>query len=232
MSFLERTEMLLGEDSSKKLAASSVALFGLGGVGGGALEALARAGIGEFHLIDADVFSDSNLNRQLLATRNTLGMKKVDAAKDRVLSINPDAKVYTYPIFFGPDSEGIDFSCFDFVIDAIDSVSGKLEIIKRCSELGIPMVSCMGCGNRLDPSKLHITDLFKTEYDPLAKAIRKKCREFGIKHLRVVASNETALHPVDAEGKPSRIPGSTTFVPPAAGFLLAQEAVSVLLAKE
>lgn len=231
MPFLERTEMLLGAESSRTLGASSVALFGLGGVGGGALEALARAGIGEFHLIDADSFVESNLNRQLLATRNTLGMKKVDAAKDRVLSINPDAKIYTYPIFFGPDSEGIDFSRFDFVIDAIDSVSGKLEIIKRCSAAGIPMVSCMGCGNRLDPSKLHITDLFKTEYDPLAKVIRKKCREFGIKHLRVVASSEMALRPVNEEGESSRTPGSTPFVPPAAGFLLAQEAVSVLLGR-
>ena len=220
--------MLLGSESSKRLARSSVAVFGLGGVGGGAVEALARAGIGELHLIDMEVFTESNLNRQLLSTRDTIGKAKVDVAKQRILSINPDAKVYTYPLVFGPESQRPDFFCFDFVIDAIDSISGKVEIIRRCAEAEIPMISCMGCGNRMDPSQLYVTDLFKTEYDPLAKIMRKRCRDMGIKHLRVVASKEMPMPAAQPE-EGVHVPGSTPFVPPVAGFLLAKEAVAVLL---
>lgn len=225
--------MLLGEDSLRKLADSSVALFGLGGVGGGALEALARMGIGEFHLIDADVFSLSNLNRQILSTRESVGKKKVDVARERVLSINPEAKVFTYPVFYLPEDETIDFSRFDFVIDAIDTVKAKLGIIERCHRLGIPIVSCMGCGNRLDPSKLTLTDLYKTQGDPLSKVMRKRCRELGIDSLPVVYSTEEPIKPkfeVESDSPVRRdVPGSAALVPPVAGYLLAYHCVMSLL---
>lgn len=233
MDFLQRTEMLLGAEALRKLSSARVAIFGLGGVGGGALEALARMGIGEFHLIDPDDFNESNLNRQILSTRSALGKKKVDVAKERVLSINPEAKVFTYPCFFLPEDTTIDFSQFDFVIDAIDTVKAKVGIIARCKELGIPMVSCMGCGNRLDPSKLRVTDLFKTENDPLAKVMRKKCRELGVKHLPVVYSIEEPLTPrfkVESDSPVRRdVPGSCALVPPVAGYLLAHYAVTQII---
>lgn len=235
MGFSARTEMLLGEESTAILASSSVALFGLGGVGGGALEALARSGIGEFHLIDGDVFSESNLNRQLLATVDSIGKSKVEVGRQRILSINPNAKVFTYPVFYLPEKDnGVDFSKFDFVIDAIDTIAAKIDIIRICHELNVPMVSCMGCGNRFDPSKLHVTDLFATTYDPLAKVMRKKCKDLGIKSLRVVASTEPPSKPL-FNAEPSSLrrdtPGSTPFVPPVAGYLLAQEAVMRILKK-
>ena len=234
MDFTIRSEMLIGQDAIKKLASSSVALFGLGGVGGAALEALARAGVGTFHLVDPDSFNTSNLNRQILATRDTIGVKKVEVARARVLAINPNAKVYVYPIFYLPHQDtSLDFHDFDFVIDAIDTVSAKVDIIRRCHDLGIPMVSCMGCGNRMDPSKLSLTDLFKTEGDPLSKVLRQKCRGLGINHLRVVYSTEPPMTPlfhIESDSPTRRdVPGSLPFVPPAAGFLLAKEAVCVLL---
>ena len=230
-----RSSMLLGEEALEKLSSSSVAIFGLGGVGGGALEALVRAGIGEFHLIDADEFGLSNLNRQLLATNETLGRKKVEVARDRILSINPDARVYLYPVFYLPGESNIPFDAFDIVIDAIDTVSAKVDIARECFERNIPEIMCLGMGNRMDPSKIKAGDLFETSGDPLAKIMRKKCRELGIKNLRVVYSSEepmTPLFKIESDS-PSRrdVPGSLPFVPPVAGYYLACEAVKALLTK-
>ena len=234
MDFTQRTEMLLGDEAIEKLSRSTVAVFGLGGVGGACFEALLRMGVGTIHVIDADRFNESNLNRQILSTRDELGQLKVEAAIRRAAAINPEAKIIPHPIFFLPDSEGdVPFDSLDFVVDAIDTVAAKVQIIQRCEELGVPMVSCLGCGNRLDPSKLILTDLFKTEGDPLAKVLRKKCRDLGIKKLRVVCSAEESMKPrfQVASDSPSRrdVPGSAAFVPPAAGYLLAYEAVRQLL---
>ena len=233
MEFLTRTKMLLGEEQLRVLSSSSVAIFGLGGVGGGALEALARMGIGTFHLIDADDFHESNLNRQILSTRENLGQRKIDVAENRVRSINPNASAFTYPMFFLPGVEGVDFSKFDFVIDAVDTVAAKKEILLRCHDAHIPVVAAMGCGNRLDPTKLVITDIYKTSGDPLSKIMRKYCREQGIASLTVVASTEepmTPLFKIEGDG-PSRrdVPGSAAFVPTVAGYLLAYECVRALL---
>ena len=232
-----RFSMLIGEESVAKLHKARVMVFGLGGVGGNAVEALVRAGVGEFDLIDADSFALSNLNRQTLSSLPNIGRKKVDVAEERIKNINPDAIVHKYAHFYLPEDPGdIEIEKADFVIDAIDTVSAKMDIIAKCHALGIPMVSALGCGNRLDPSKLAITDIHKTELDPLAKVIRKNCREAGIKSLRVVYSTEAPIKPISAaseEGGHRRaIPGSSPFVPPAAGILLAYEAVSVLLKKE
>ncbi len=234
MGFAERSELLLGEESTSLLASKHVALFGLGGVGGAALEALARSGIGEFTLVDADTFVSSNLNRQLLATQQTLGKDKVEVGKERILSINPDAVVHTVKAFVLPENvSSLTFASFDFVIDAIDTISAKMAIIIECSKTNVPVISCMGCGNRLDPSKLRVCDLFDTSYDPLAKVMRKKCRDAGIASLPVVTSLEEAAVPlkrIQAEGPTRRdVPGSTPFVPPVAGYLLAQYAVLALL---
>ena len=231
---LIRSEMLLGKPALEKLSSCSVAVFGLGGVGGSAVEALARLGIGEFHLIDPDTFNETNMNRQLLATNETLGKKKVEVAKNRILSINPDAKVHCYDEFFLPNKEtNLDFSRFDFVVDAIDTISAKLEIIRRCAELHIPMASSLGMGNRMDPGQVKSGDLFETTHDPLAKALRKGCREMGVTSLRVVYSLEPPLEPKFrlASDGPSRrdVPGSLALVPPVAGYLLAHEALKALL---
>ena len=232
-----RFSMLIGEESVARLHKARVMVFGLGGVGGNAVEALARAGIGEFDLIDADSFAKSNLNRQTLSSLPNIGRKKVDVAEERIKSINPSAIVHKHAHFYLPEDPGdIEIEKADFVIDAIDTVSAKMDIIIKCYSLGIPMVSALGCGNRLDPSKLVIADIHKTELDPLAKVIRKNCRDAGIKSLRVVYSTETPIKPMTPaleEGGPRRaIPGSSPFVPPAAGILLAYEAVTTLLNKE
>ena len=233
MDYLLRSRMLLGADKIERLTNASVAIFGLGGVGGGALEALARLGIGEFHLIDNDEFALSNLNRQILSTRENIGVKKVEAAKARVLAINPEAKVFIYPLFYLPDqNEDIDFSLFDFVVDCIDTVSAKKDIIKKCHERNIGIVSVMGCGNRLDPRKLTTCDIFETQGDPLSKIMRKACREMGIAALRVVYSTEEPLTPLFKEesSSPTRrdVPGSISLVPPVAGYLAAYEAMQYL----
>ena len=231
----ERSAMLLGEEKLEKLSRCRVAIFGLGGVGGAALEALARSGIGEFHLIDADSFALSNINRQLLASHVTIGQKKVDIGKQRILQINENAKVFTYPTFYLPGDTSIPFDQFDIVIDAIDTVSAKTTIAEECHLRGIPEVMCLGMGNRMDPSKVHIGDLYETSGDPLAKIMRKKCRELGINSLPVVYSVEEPMEPlfkVESDS-PSRrdVPGSLPFVPPVAGYSLAYEAVRILLEK-
>ena len=228
---LSRTELLLGEAAITRLQKARVALFGLGGVGGYALEALARGGIGELHLIDNDVFSLSNLNRQILATRSTVGKSKVEVGKQRVLEINPQAVVKTYPMFFTPDTaDQLDFTEFDYVIDAIDTVSGKLALIEKACKAGVPVISCMGTGNKLDPSRFQVADLSKTAMDPLARVMRRELGKRGIRHIKVVYSQEEPLSPTGWEEEAAaigkrQIPGSMSFVPGAAGLILAGQVI-------
>ncbi len=230
-----RTKALLGDGAMLRLSSAHVAIFGLGGVGGSAFETLVRMGVGHLTIIDCDVFSESNLNRQLLATEETVGMKKVEAAKKRALSINPNVVIDArHERFLSSEESELDFSKFDYVVDAIDTVPGKLAIAKECQKLGIPLIASMGCGNRIDPTALRIGDLFKTEMDPLAKVMRSAARKAGIKKLRVVYSLEKPLTPVQPiEGLPGdkkNPPASTALVPPAAGIMMAYEVIKSLIA--
>lgn len=231
-----RARILLGRRGLEILAGSRVAVFGLGGVGGYTVEALARAGIGALDLIDNDVFSLSNLNRQILATTETVGRKKTDVAAARVRSINPACRVNTYGLFFLPETkDAFDFSRFDYVADAIDTVAGKLQLIECANAAGTPIVSCMGTGNKLDPTRLRVSDIYETSGDPLARVMRRECRKRGVPALKTVWSDEPPLAPApDAfpenrpvSGRPA--PGSVSFVPSAAGLLLAAEIVRDLL---
>ena len=230
-----RTELLLGNGAMERLRNARVAVFGIGGVGGYAVEALARSGIGTLDLFDHDTVSLTNLNRQIIATHDTIGEKKVDAAKARIHSINPDAVVNAHPVFYTPDTaDQFDFSAYDYIIDAIDTVTGKLCIIQNAIAAGVPVISCMGTGNKLDPSKLEVMDISKTTICPLARIMRKELRKRGINHLKVVYSTEEALTPVGAEEEAAAlgkrtIPGSTAFVPGAAGLLLASAVIRDLL---
>lgn len=219
----ERTIGLIGEDGLEKLKRSRVLLFGVGGVGGHAAEALVRAGVGALDIVDGDVFAPSNLNRQLFATEKTVGELKVAAARRRLLEVDSSARVTPHALFFAPDTP-FDFSPYDHVIDAIDSVPGKLEIILRSRAAGVPVISCMGAGNKLDPSAFRAADIYETKVCPLARVMRRLCRENGIDALRVVYSEE----PPAATGS---APASISFVPAAAGLLLAAETVKTLLAK-
>ena len=229
-----RTEHLLGKEALDRLAAARVAVFGLGGVGGAAVEALARAGVGTLDLVDSDRIAVSNLNRQILATAETVGMLKTGAAEARVRAISKDCVVNRHETFFLPGDETFpDLSCFDYIIDAIDTVTAKIEIAVRAAAAGTPLISCMGTGNRLDPTAFRVGDLFKTAEDPLARVMRKELRRRGIKKLRVVYSLEPPLRPVGdlvpEEGSARRsIPGSVSFVPPVAGMVAAGEAVRFL----
>lgn len=217
----ERTALLLGEEGVAKLNRAQVCVFGVGGVGGYAVEALARAGVGAIDLVDHDTVSLSNLNRQIIATRQSVGRQKIEVMKERILSINPDCIVRTFPLFFLPDTP-FDFSPYDYVIDAIDTVSGKLAIVKACKSANVPVISSMGAGNKLDPSRFRVADIFETKVCPLAKAMRKLCRENGVSDLKVVYSEEEpVLPPIDGR----RVPGSVSFVPSAAGLILAGEVI-------
>ena len=216
-----REELLLGSDAVKKLNNSSVLLFGVGGVGSYAAEALARAGVGKIALVDSDTVNKSNINRQLLALHSTLGRYKVDVMKERILDINPDAEVCAYNQFYlESNCDFIDFGDYDFIIDAIDTVSAKLHIICRAEQLGVPVISCMGTGNRLDPTKFGITDIFKTEGCPLARVMRTELRKRGIKKLPVVFSAEEAKRH-SSVSKDDRTIGSISFVPSCAGLIAA-----------
>lgn len=232
-----RTQMLLGEDAMERLAMSRVAVFGLGGVGGHVVEALARSGIGALDLIDNDTVALSNLNRQIIATENTLGELKTEAAKARVLSVNPNCRVTLHNCFFLPENaDTFDFSAFDYVVDAIDTVSGKLAIIEKALAAGVPVISSMGTGNKLNPAMLTVSDISETSYDPLARVMRRELKKRCITSLKVVWSREKALTPAAPPGeadKPSgsrrSTPGSTPFVPGCAGLILASEVVRDLL---
>ena len=230
-----RTGILLGAEAVEKLQKSRVAVFGIGGVGGYTVEALARCGVGQLDLIDSDTVSVSNINRQILATHSSVGRLKVDVAKDRILDINPDCVVRTYPIFYLPETAAeFDFTQYDYIVDAIDTVTGKLQLVERAVAAGTPIICSMGTGNKLDPSAFMVSDISKTSMCPLARIIRKELKKRGINHLKVVYSQEEALTPdVDPEelarsGK-RQIPGSVAFVPGAAGLILAGEVVKDLI---
>ena len=237
MEWLSRTEKLIGKDALDILAGSRVAVFGAGGVGSFVIEALARSGVGAIDVVDNDKVSLSNLNRQLIATLDTVGMDKTAAVKERIKSINPDCRVTEHKMFFLPENaDDMDFSAFDYVVDAIDTVAGKLAIIEKCSALGVPVISSMGTGNKLDPSAFRIADIYDTKVCPLAKAIRKECRKRGIESLKVLYSEEEAMKPEaspdeqPAPGKRS-VPGSISFVPSAAGLMIAGEVIKDLTGK-
>ena len=230
-----RTEILLGEAAMERLYKARVAVFGIGGVGGYTVEALARCGIGQLDLCDSDTVSVSNLNRQILATHSTVGQLKVEAAKNRILDINPNCVVRTYPFFYLPDTaDQFDFTQYDYIIDAIDTVTGKLALVERAHKAGTPIICSMGTGNKLDAGAFQVADISKTSMCPLARVMRKELKKRGIDHVKVVYSQEEALKPdVDPEelartGK-RQIPGSVAFVPGAAGLLLAGEVIRDLI---
>ena len=220
-----RSEPLLGACGLERLAKARVAVFGVGGVGGYAVEALARAGVEKIAVIDNDVVSVSNINRQIIALTDTVGRPKVEVARERILAINPSAEVETYAIFYSSETaDTLELSGFDYIIDAIDSVSSKIELITRAKALGVPIISSMGTGNKLDPTALTVSDISKTSVCPLAKAIRTRLRALGIKGLKVVWSPEEPQKAVFDDGK-RHAPGSVSFVPPVAGFILASEVI-------
>ena len=228
-----RTEMLLGEQAMDKLANSHVAIFGIGGVGGYVCEALARSGVGHFTLIDHDVVSPTNLNRQIIATMDTIGKYKVDVMKERILSINPNAKVETKNIFYLPETEEqFEFSKYDYVVDAVDTVKAKISLIVKCKETDTPIICSMGAGNKLNPMGFMVCDISKTEVDPLAKTIRAELRKRNIKNVKVAFSKEEPLKPykeIKDEVTGKVIPGSNAFVPSAVGLLIASEVIKDLI---
>lgn len=237
----QRTELLLGEDAMVNLENARVAVFGVGGVGGYVCEALVRSGVGTFELIDKDDVDITNLNRQIIATLDTVGKDKVDVMKARMLSINPDVVVNTHKCFFLPENaDDFHFEDYDYVVDAIDTVKAKIELIMRAKAAGTPIISAMGAGNKLDPSRFMVADISKTSICPLAKVMRKELRVRGINHVKVVYSDEIPVKPVkkmpetdepvelNANGRPVRkkdTPGSTAFAPAVAGLLIASEIV-------
>ena len=243
-----RTELLLGKEAMEKLNNSRVAVFGIGGVGSFTVEALARSGVGYIDLIDDDKVCLTNLNRQLIATRKTVGKPKVEVMKERILEINPKAQVVTHQCFFTKETaDQFEFSQYDYVVDAIDTVSGKIEIIVRCKEKNVPVISCMGAGNKLDPTKFEVADIYKTSICPLAKVMRKELKARGIESLKVVYSKEPAMKPVEdmriscksncicPPGTKRKctdrrqIPGSVAFVPSVAGLIIAGEVIKDLI---
>ena len=233
-----RTELLLGSEAMKKLMNARVAVFGVGGVGGAVVEALARSGVGAIDIVDNDSVSLTNINRQLIATHETVGMAKVDAAEARILSINPYCRVTKHKLFYLPETaDRFDFSRFDYVVDAIDTVSGKLMLVEAANAAGVPIISAMGAGNKLDPTAFRVADINKTSVCPLARVMRRELKKRGIRKLKVVYSEE---EPVEAkeeaveelpEGKRA-IPGSIAFVPPVVGFIIAGEVIKDLVVTE
>ena len=232
----DRTKRLLGTDAMMKLNQAHVAVFGIGGVGGHAVDALVRSGIGEITIVDSDDVAESNINRQLIATTKTVGRKKVEVMKAHLLEINPEVIVHVYDCFFLPETKDqFDFSSYDYVIDAVDTVTAKLALVEACKEVEVPIVSSMGAGNKLDPTAFEVTDIYKTSVCPLAKVMRKELKARGIKKLKVVYSKEMPLEPKEDEvfvsdEKRSRraTPGSIAFVPSVAGLILAGEVVKDL----
>ena len=229
----DRTRLLLGDEAMDRLSRARVAVFGIGGVGGYAAEALPRSGVGTLDLIDSDTVALSNLNRQILATHSTVGMYKVDAAAARIKDINPDATVNTYKVFYSPETQNLfDFSQYDYIIDAIDTVTGKIALVMNAQAAGTPIICSMGAGNKLDPTAFEVADIDKTSVCPLAKVMRRELKKRGVKHLKVVYSKEEPVSPLPSgedlpEGR-RQIPGSTAFVPSVVGLIIAGEAVKAL----
>ena len=237
---LSRTERLIGKENIEKLASARVAVFGIGGVGGYTVEALVRSGIGYIELIDHDTVTKSNLNRQIIATRDTIGRDKVDVMKERILSINPNTEVVVHKCFFLPENkDDFDFSKYTYVVDAVDTVTAKLTIIEEAGKAGVPVISSMGTGNKLDPTKFEVADISKTSVCPLAKVMRRELKKRGISHVKVVYSKEEALTPLteegesqcsgqnseDITGRKKIAPGSISFVPSVAGLIIAGEVI-------
>lgn len=234
-----RTRRLLGDVAMQKLHDAHVAVFGVGGVGGYVVEVLARSGVGTLELYDNDQVSLTNLNRQLIALHSTLNQYKVDVAAERVKDINPACNVIPHRIFYLPENaDSINLSVFDYVVDCIDTVTAKLELIKRCHDANVPILSCMGAANKMDPTAFVVTDINKTSMDPLAKIIRKKLRDFDIHHLKVVYSPEQPLKPTEEEmpdkvAKTGRhVPASNAFVPAAAGIVAGGQIVKDLISSD
>ncbi len=242
-----RTQLLIGKDNMDRLKNARVAVFGIGGVGGYTVEALARSGVGTLDLIDDDKVCLTNLNRQILATRKTIGKYKVDVAKERILDINPDAVVNTYKTFFMPDTaEQFDFSQYDYVVDAIDTVTGKIQLVMQAQESGVPIISSMGAGNKMDAAAFEVADIYKTSVCPLAKVMRRELKKRGVKKLKVVYSKEKPLTPIDdmeiscknhcvcppgterSCTQRRQIPGSNAFVPSVVGLIIAGEIIKDL----
>jgi len=235
---LIREEVLIGEEAVFRLRQAKVAVFGIGGVGGFAVEALARCGIGRMNLFDSDRISVSNRNRQIIAMTSTVGELKVDVMKARILDINPEAEVHSYPVFYLPENaDQYELSQYDYLVDAIDTVTAKLELAWRAQEEGISIISSMGTGNKLDPTMLQVADIYQTSVCPLAKVMRRECRRRGIRKLKVVYSQEECRKPqterlLEGESTKRVIPGSVAFVPSAAGLIMAAEVVKDLIGRE
>lgn len=244
-----RTELLIGQEGMERLRDARVAVFGIGGVGGYTVEALARSGVGTLDLIDDDKVCLTNINRQIYATTKTVGKYKVDVAKERILEINPEAKVNIYKTFYLPDTaEQFDFSQYDYIVDAIDTVSGKLQLVVQAEKADVPIISSMGAGNKMDPTAFQVADIYKTSVCPLAKVMRRELKKRGIDHLKVVYSKEKPLVPIDDMAiscktncicppgtertctQRRQVPGSTAFVPSVVGLIIAGEVVKDLIA--
>jgi len=242
-----RTQLLLGQDAMELLSQSRVAVFGIGGVGGYAVEALARSGVGAFDLINDDKICLTNLNRQIIATRKTVAKYKVDVMKERILEINPEAQVTVHKCFYLPETaEAFDFSQYSYVLDAVDTVTAKIDIVMRAQESNVPVISCMGAGNKLDASLFRVADIYKTSMCPLAKVMRRELKKRRVKHLKVVFSTEKPKRPLEDMSISCRancicppgtqhkctdrrdIPGSVAFVPPVAGLMMAGEVIKDL----
>ncbi len=243
-----RTQLLIGQEGIEALKSSRVAVFGIGGVGGYTVEALARSGVGALDLIDDDKVCLTNINRQIIATRKTIGKYKVDVAEERIHDINPDCVVRTYKTFYMPDTaDQFDFSAYDYVVDAIDTVTGKLELIEQAQKAGTPIISSMGAGNKMDPTAFEVTDLYKTSVCPLAKVMRRECKKRGIKKLKVVYSKEEPIRPLEDMSISCKthcvcppgtvrkcterrdIPGSNAFVPSVVGLIIGGEVIKDLI---
>ena len=243
-----RSELVFGKDAMERLKNARVAVFGIGGVGGYTVEALARSGVGALDLVDDDKVCITNLNRQILATRSTVAKYKVDVARDRILDINPNCQVTTHQTFFMPDTaDQFDFSQYDYVVDAIDTVTGKIALVVKAKEAGTPIICAMGAGNKMDPTRFEVTDIYKTSVCPLAKVMRTECRKRKIKHLKVVYSKEPAMTPIEDDSISCKnhcicppgtqrkctirrsVPGSNAFVPSVAGLIIGGEVVKDLV---
>lgn len=230
-----RTQILFGAEAMEKLYHARVAVFGIGGVGGHVVEAFVRSGVKEFDLIDNDTVALTNINRQIIATHKTIGKYKVDVMKERILEINPDAVVHVHRCFFLPENaDEFHFEDYDYVVDAVDTVTAKIALVMKCQECGTPIISSMGAGNKLDPTQFRVADIYKTKVCPLAKVMRHELKKRGVKKLKVVYSEEQAVQPVEVSEEDIQkrtIPGSTAFVPSVAGLIIAGEVIKDLTMK-
>lgn len=232
-----RTEMLLGSEAVHKLKQCRIAVFGIGGVGGYTVEALARSGIGTLDLIDNDTVSLTNINRQIIALHSTIGMNKTEAAKKRLLDINPNIKINTYNTFFTPENSGeFNFSQYDYIVDAIDTVSGKIELAVQADKANVPIISSMGAGNKLDPTRFEVSDIYKTSVCPLARVMRRELKKRNIRKLKVVYSKEEALSPKcesdEDSGMKRQTPASIAYVPSVVGLIIAGEVINDIISQQ